>query len=227
MRTLAIGDIHGCSGPLDDLLAWVAPTKDDTLIALGDFVDRGPDTRGVLDRLIRLKHEVRLVCLRGNHEIMMVAARHGGRGERNMWLAVGGHQALGSYGASPGRSGFLTDVPDEHWHFLEHELLAYYETPTHIFVHAGVHPEMDLDQQSESNLYWEFFPEVLQHQSGKRVICGHSAQRDGLPKVVPNAVCIDTFAHGGGWLTCLDVNSGEYHQTDMLGRKREGRLEER
>src|SRR5262245_32481505 len=132
MRTLAIGDIHGCSGPLDDLLAWVAPTRDDLVVTLGDIVDRGPDSRGVLDRLIRLKRELNLVCLRGNHEIMMVAARHGGRGDRNMWLAVGGMQALDSYSAFPGRSGSLGDVPDAHWEFLENELVPYHETATHI-----------------------------------------------------------------------------------------------
>jgi serine/threonine protein phosphatase 1 len=57
------------------------------------------------------------------------------------------------------------------------------------------------------------------------VICGHTSQKTGVPKVVPGAVCIDTFAHGGGWLTCLDVESGRYWQTDMLGRRREARLE--
>ena len=55
MRVLAIGDIHGCSGPLDDLLAFVQPTPDDLLVTLGDYVDRGPDSRGVLDRLVRLR----------------------------------------------------------------------------------------------------------------------------------------------------------------------------
>ena len=77
MRALAIGDIHGCLGPLDDLLAWVTPTADDALITLGDYVDRGPDTRGVLNRLIELKKKRPLICLRGNHEIMMLDAWRG------------------------------------------------------------------------------------------------------------------------------------------------------
>src|SRR5687767_8309241 len=119
MRVLAIGDIHGCSGPLDALLEWVAPTPADLVVTLGDYVDRGPDTRGVLDRLIALKRALpNIVCLRGNHEIMMLAARAGGRGERADWLSVGGLQTLGSYGPAPGRSGTLADVPAEHWDFL-------------------------------------------------------------------------------------------------------------
>ena len=224
MRTLAIGDIHGCSGHLEDLLAWVAPTQHDLLVTLGDMVDRGPDSRGVLDRLLRLREEGNVVCLRGNHEVMMVAARHGGRGDRNMWLSVGGTQALGSYGPSPSRTGTLNDVPKSHWEFLEEALVPYHETDTHIFVHASAFPTLPMHEQPDTMLYWEFFPAWLKHISGKRVICGHTSQKSGLPKVVPGAVCIDTFAHGGGWLTCLDVNSGHYWQTDMLGRRREGDL---
>ena len=141
MRVLAIGDVHGCSFLLDDLLAWVAPAADDTVVTLGDYVDRGPDSRGVLDRLVRMKREgKRLVCLRGNHELMMLDARGGDRGATADWLSVGGLQTLGSYGPSPGRTGTLVDVPAEHWDFLEYNLLDYFETGTHIFVHAGLSP---------------------------------------------------------------------------------------
>jgi serine/threonine protein phosphatase 1 len=226
MRVLAIGDIHGCLSPLDELLAWVNPTADDLVITLGDHVDRGPDTRGVLDRLIALKQGgMNLVCLRGNHEIMMLEAYNGGRDDKKQWLSVGGAQALGSYGTTPGKSGTLADVPREHWEFLARDLLDYYETDTHIFVHAGVHRDLDMDEQPDYMLYWEFLSDEMKHKSGKTVICGHSSQKSGEPKVVPGAVCIDTFAHGGGWLTCLDAATGKYWQTDMLGRKREGYVE--
>src|SRR5436305_15152730 len=101
MRTLAIGDIHGCSRALDALLAAVAPRPDDQLITLGDYVDRGPDSRGVLDRLLALHATGRLVALRGNHDYMMLQARAGV--DRFMWLAFGGRPTLESYGAeSPG-----------------------------------------------------------------------------------------------------------------------------
>jgi serine/threonine protein phosphatase 1 len=225
MRVLAIGDIHGCLGPLDDLLAWVKPTEDDVLITLGDYVDRGPDTRGVLNRLIELKKSRPVICLRGNHEIMMLDAYRGGRAEKKMWLSVGGVQALGSYGVAPGKGGTLEAVPPEHWHFLENELLPYYESELFIFVHAGVYPDLPLNEQPDNILFWEFFPDALRHYSGKTVICGHTSQKSGEPKVVPGAVCIDTYAHGGGWLTCLDAISGRYWQVDALGRKREGEIQ--
>jgi serine/threonine protein phosphatase 1 len=225
MRVLAIGDIHGCLGPLDELLAWVNPAPDDVLITLGDYVDRGPDTRGVLNRLIELKKSRPVICLRGNHEVMMVDARRGGRSEKKMWLSVGGAQALGSYGREPGHSGTFDDIPEEHWHFLEHELVDYHESELFIFVHATVEYSTKMDEQPGYALYWEFIGDEMRHYSGKTVICGHTSQKAGVPKVVPGAVCIDTYAHGGGWLTCLDAISGCYWQTDILGRKREGRVE--
>jgi serine/threonine protein phosphatase 1 len=226
MRVLAIGDIHGCLGPLDALLDWVAPGPDDLVVALGDYVDRGPDTRGVLDRLVGLKRAGRrLVCLRGNHEVMMLAARDG-RADLRMWLSVGGVQALASY--IPGgelRANALDAVPADHWAFLEHGLVPYFETDTHLFVHAGVYPDYDLHEQPENVLYWEFLPEAMRHRSGKPVICGHTSQKGGDPKVIPGAVCIDTYCHGGGWLTCLDAATGRYWQANLRGDRREGRVE--
>ena len=102
MRTLAIGDIHGCLTALTTLLDFVAPAADDRLIALGDYVDRGPDSRGVLDLLIALHARGRLVALRGNHDEMMLEARAGPTENHSMWLACGGLHTLQSYGvASP------------------------------------------------------------------------------------------------------------------------------
>src|SRR5215213_6317702 len=95
-RTLAIGDIHGCLTALDTLLGFVQPKPDDRLVFLGDYVDRGPDSKGVLDRVIELHKAGRAVCLRGNHEIMMAAAR-GGRDDYRFWLRVGGLEAMDSY----------------------------------------------------------------------------------------------------------------------------------
>src|SRR5690349_9006235 len=97
MRLLAIGDIHGCLTALDALLDAVAPQADDQIVALGDYVDRGPDSRGVLDRLIALHAGGRVVALRGNHDVMMLEARNG----RDLgWLAVGGKETLLSYGVT-------------------------------------------------------------------------------------------------------------------------------
>jgi predicted phosphodiesterase len=221
MRLLALGDIHGCLAAFDDLLNWVRPTPEDVVVALGDFVDRGPNTCGVLDRIIELKATINLICLRGNHEEMMLQARAGGRSELKMWLGVGGMQALQSYGIA----ATLDDVPRAHWQFLENHLVDYHETGRFIFTHATVLCDCDMTQQPDYALRWEFLPEAMRHRSGKTVICGHTSHKSGVPRVVPGAVCIDTFAHGGGWLTCLDANSGRYWQTDMAGSRREGRLD--
>jgi serine/threonine protein phosphatase 1 len=219
MRTLAIGDIHGAGAALDALLAVVRPTPDDLLVFLGDYVDRGPDTRGVLDRLIALDRSHRCVFLRGNHELMMTRARHD-RSERSMWLAVGGKPALASYGPA----ATLADVPAEHWDFLDDCLVDYYETDTHIFVHANLYPDVPLDEQPESMLFWEFLTGPVGHESGKTVVCGHSSQKSGEVLDLGDTICIDTFAHGGGWLTCLDVDGLSYWQANLLDQTREGWL---
>ena len=221
MRTLAIGDIHGMSGALDALMDAVAPTADDVLVFLGDYVDRGPDSKGVLDRLIAWSQKYQMVCLRGNHELMMMAARDG-RDDLRMWLSVGGAEALASYGTA-GRAT-LADVPEEHWTFLEERCGDYFETDTHIFVHANLHPGVELADQPDSMLFWEFLNNPINHKSGKVVICGHTSQKSGEPLVWKSTVCIDTYAYGGGWLTGLDVGTRTYWQADARGQVRTGKL---
>src|SRR4051794_3839689 len=115
MRTLAIGDIHGCLTAFETLLPFVSPTADDTIITLGDYVDRGPNTKGVLDRLLELHATGRLIPLRGNHEIMMLGAKEGGWEDVKFWLTFGGVQAIESY--SP--NGTLSHVPASHWQFIK------------------------------------------------------------------------------------------------------------
>src|SRR5262249_38271742 len=134
-RVLAIGDVHGCSAALDALLALVTPGADDLLVMLGDYVDRGPDSSGVLARLLKLKKKCRLIALRGNHEVMMLAVREDHHKERD-WLQYGGRETLRSY-AILDDDGKLVDVPDKHWQFLEEECVAWHQTPTHFFVHAN------------------------------------------------------------------------------------------
>jgi serine/threonine protein phosphatase 1 len=222
MRTLAIGDIHGCSGMLDDLIRAVQPTRADQLIFLGDYVDRGPDSKGVIDRVLALRQQLNVVCLRGNHELMMGRARRD-KSEYKMWHAVGGRQALDSYG-KPGRAGTLADVPSDHWQFLEEMCLDYHETDRHIFVHAGVASDLPLDEQDEMWLFWEFLnPDCPpSHASGKTVICGHTSQKSGEILDCESAICIDTYAYGGGWLTCLDVDARRYWQVNIIGKVRTG-----
>jgi serine/threonine protein phosphatase 1 len=194
------------------------------LIFLGDYVDRGPDSRGVIDRLLELRGRCRLVTLRGNHDQMMLDAQSSYETLRE-WLLCGGNKALASY-AGPGEPGGLDDVPDPHWQFLE-ATQPYFETKTHFFVHGNVYPEMPLDEQPEYMLYWEKLERgAAAHCSGKVMICGHTAQKSGIPLDLGHAVCIDTCVYGPGWLTCLDVRSGHLWQARQTGETRTGKLGE-
>jgi serine/threonine protein phosphatase 1 len=224
MRILAIGDIHGCSKALTTLLAAVAPQPDDLLIALGDFVDRGPDSRGVLDLLIDLKAKHRLVALKGNHEQMMMEARDAWNGSR-MWQVCGGRATLASYG-SEGKPGDLSAVPEAHWKFLDEELVDYLETDRHFFVHASAYYDIPLDEQPWDMLRWERLDEKgLPHVSGKVMVCGHTKQPDGVPLNLGHAVCIDTGVYDeAGWLTCLEVGQERYWQANQRGELREAWL---
>ena len=139
-RTIAIGDIHGCSAALDALLDAIRPRPEDMIVTLGDYINRGPDTRGVLDRLIDLGRRCRLVPLLGNHEQMLLEARSGLH--PTTWLGMGGLATLDSYG--PGRD--LALIPEEHFEFLE-GCLDFHETDTHIFVHASYVPDLPMGEQ--------------------------------------------------------------------------------
>ncbi|WP_437229940.1 metallophosphoesterase family protein [Planctomicrobium sp. SH661] len=220
MSLYAIGDIHGCWTALQTLLDFVPVRPDDLVITLGDYVDRGPDSKAVVQWVMDASAAGECLPLRGNHEIMLLDAL-AGRMSLPTWLRFGGQEALDSY--APGdQPGQPEDVPIEHLRFLERELLPYYETRTHIFVHATASPHLPLAQQSEESLYWDRFDTLKPHQSGKIVICGHTAQKSGLPVNVGYGICLDTWAYGEGWLTCMNVDTGEYWQANQAGKTRTG-----
>ena len=119
MRTLAIGDIHGCFTSLQALEAFVPIRHDDLVVGLGDYIDRGPNSCAVIDWHLHRQKIGKLVALRGNHEAMMLKARRGGN-SFGIWLGYGGKETLASY--SPlGDEGRLSDVPEPHWRFFESE----------------------------------------------------------------------------------------------------------
>ena len=219
-RVFAIGDVHGCLKSLQRLDTELVFSPDDTVITLGDYVDRGPDSKGVIDFLLDLRNRTKLVTLRGNHEIIMLTARIRGVDYLEAWLGVGGEETMASYSAKK-----WSDIPSAHWEFLESTLPAH-ESSTHFFVHANVTPDKPLDQQSESVLYWERFQgDERPHCSGKIMVCGHTSQHSGKPFNIGHAVCIDTWVYGDGWLTCLEVATGRYWQADEAGDFRERLLE--
>lgn len=220
MRTLAIGDIHGCSKAFDHLLKLAQVRKTDTIITLGDYIDRGPDSRGVLDRLLWLQQQCRLIPVIGNHEIMLLHSRTDPVWHKD-WLSHGGKHTLRSY--NPDAEDFsLHAIPSTHWHFLENDCRDWWETDTHIYVHAGLDPGIPLPQQPPLALFWEFLtPDARPHCSGKKIICGHTSQQSGRPLDLGHTLCLDTHAYGGGFLSCLDIGSGTVWQASQSGMKRQ------
>lgn len=219
MRHLAIGDIHGCARALDVLLESVRPSADDTVVTLGDYVDRGPNSRGVIDLLLDLGTRCQHVALRGNHELMMLDAMHSESWLR-LWLGSGGEATLASYGGS------FDDIPAEHLEFLGNCLRPFHECDTHFFVHANARANIPLDQQPDAARYWQKFRDPEAHLSGKTMVCGHTPQNSGLPIRNEHAICIDTKVYAAdGWLTCLDIGSGMIWQANEFGDTRDGSIE--
>ena len=205
-RTIAIGDIHGCSAALAALVNAIDPCPEDTLVPLGDYIDRGIDSKGVLDQLIALARRCRLVPLLGNHEEMLLAARPDAWSLK-FWLACGGVTTLDSYGQDVGPKA----IPPGHWAFLE-SCRKVYETETHVFVHAKGGFRFPNDPEDDRPLWPRF--------SGKVGVVGHTAQHSGEILDEGFLKCIDTYCHGGGWLTALEVNSGQVWQAIERGQLR-------
>lgn len=215
-RLIAIGDIHGCRVALDRLLEAIAPDHDDVVVALGDFVDRGPDARGVVDRLIELKAQTGLVCLLGNHEEMMLSVIRNGA-PHHEWIRHGGVETLESYGFD----GDLDFLPQSHHEFFD-SLGAYFEHGDFFFTHAAYDPDVPLNEQSRESLRWYSLNSGLPaaHQSGKIAVVGHTAQRDGEILDVGHLLCIDTYCYGGGWLTAVDLTNRTMWQASATGQLR-------
>jgi serine/threonine protein phosphatase 1 len=181
---------------LKALEVYVPFEPSDRIVTLGDYVNRGPESRSVLEWLIERKKMGGLIPLRGNHEAMMCAARESAR-HYDEWISSGGDATLTSY-TNRNVEGSLALVPAEHWHFLEYDCRSYFETKTHFFVHANVYPDVPLDEQPDHMLYWEPFNDPPAHDSGKIMVCGHTPQRNGFPRDIGHAVCIDTGIYRGG-----------------------------
>lgn len=216
-RVLVIGDLHGCSTALELMLQELAPEPGDVVVTLGDYVDRGPDSRGVLNVLIALEGRTQLIPLLGNHEILMLDAKESLL-EVDSWYAVGGRQTMQSYGCMDRPD--WSRIPKEHWEFLQKRLQRWHTTDTHIFAHANVNSAIPLPDQGDDWLFWRRFDDSHPHFSGKTLVCGHTAQKDGLPKILPGRICIDTWAYGEGWLTGFDTATEVFVQTSQRGKVR-------
>ncbi len=198
-KIYAVGDIHGMLSKLERLLDRIPFREDrDRLVFLGDYVDRGPDSRGVVNRVLRLITEgLDVVCLRGNHEIMM--ENYLRDEDVAFFLVNGGSSTVHSY--SVGNEDGRCIVPDAHKNFLR-GLKKFYETDDYLFVHAGFRPGVPVADQTDEDVYWirnEFI--ASDYDFGKRVVFGHTPFLK--PFVDRRKIGIDTGAVYGNRLTCV------------------------
>ncbi|WP_227430714.1 metallophosphoesterase family protein [Psychrobacter sp. I-STPA6b] len=204
-RTFAIGDIHGCLTLLESLLAHIQPTQEDTLIFLGDMVDRGEDSKGVLDCVMSLEKQCHVIVIKGNHEEMMLGSMSD-KETAKFWLRYGGLEAMQSFGLEPSLEQ-ITNIPFKYKFWLE-SLRNYYETADFIFCHATPKADISIEKQGDEGWRWRKLRKAdSRHISGKTIICGHSEQRDGQVKQQEGIICIDTFAYGCRVLTALQVET--------------------
>ncbi len=203
-RIFAIGDIHGCNQELTKLLSILdADPTTDTIVFLGDYIDRGPDSRGVIDTILDFKRDFPdTICLKGNHEDMFLDSY---LYERNidLYMFNQGITTIESYGASIVDFPRIKFLPKEHLDFFN-SLRLFYETDDYIFVHAGLRPHIRLEEQSSEDLLWireEFLNSRFDF--GKLVVFGHTPL--SRPLIQKNKIGIDTGLVYGGFLTCLEL----------------------
>ncbi|MBM3489303.1 MAG: serine/threonine protein phosphatase [Alphaproteobacteria bacterium] len=218
-RLYAVGDIHGRLDLLEDMLALIAadralhPSGDCGMVFLGDYVDRGSDSRGVVERLRGLAGETPApIFLMGNHEAMLLHFLEQGQGGFN-WLYNGGAATLLSYGVAwpatadgesgmaPVRSALAAALPTAHREFLS-ALRLWHGEGDYLFVHAGVRPGVPLAEQSAEDLLW-IREEFLDHDGPlpQVVVHGHTIARK--VELRRHRIGIDTGAYHSGRLTCL------------------------
>jgi serine/threonine protein phosphatase 1 len=219
-RILAIGDIHGCGAALTALIDGLKVRADDTVIMLGDAIDRGNASRGVIEQLLALRERTNLICILGNHEQMLLDALDGNMPIQE-WLIHGGAATLDSYG-----KGFGVDaVPADHIDFVR-SWGDVFESENHFFAHGNYLATRPLTTQPWTDLRWQSLKWHTPgaHNSGKTAILGHTSNKQGQIINLGHLVCIDTYCCGGYWLTALDVTTGRVWQSNEAGEFRTGEL---
>jgi serine/threonine protein phosphatase 1 len=215
MLTYAIGDIHGCADHLHQLLADIEehcggiPRK---LVFLGDYIDRGPNSAGVIERLRTLQasepHDV--VCLKGNHEDLMLGAYHV-PGQRLNWLMNGGNKALRSFGIDGPE-----DLPSDVVQWVQ-ELPTVYEDEHRFYVHAGFRPGAPVPDPDDHARLWIREPFLSEdHDFGKLVVHGHTPLVRGEPDVHRYRVNLDTACVFGGRLSAGVFSDERAHPVEFL-----------
>ena len=193
-KTYVIGDIHGCLDQLKALMAKLSLRKTDELLFIGDYIDRGPDSKGVVEYVLELRKQRpgKVTCLMGNHEWMLINYLDGIDPE--VWLANGGQATLESYGGAE-------NIPQEHLDFF-YGLAPFRQTDDFLFVHAGIRPGVPFEEQRTEDMLW-IRREFYQHPGrfSPTIVFGHTPLRDVYNQ--DDRIGIDTGCVFGGKLTCL------------------------
>ncbi|MCB0330224.1 MAG: serine/threonine protein phosphatase [Bdellovibrionales bacterium] len=220
-RTFVIGDIHGCADELNLLLHHIEEKEglapEDVVIFIGDYIDRGPDSKGVIDLLLdfdeRQKSDV--YFLKGNHEEMLLGYLELGGSGGDVYLINGGKEFLASYGlgAKVKPSEALEAIPERHIQFFQN-LTRYLVSEQFIFAHAGLNPLRDLGHQIDDDLFWirdEFIQNV--HYFRKTVVFGHTPFEDVMFHL-PFKIGIDTGLVYGNALTAIELSGERIYQIE-------------
>jgi Calcineurin-like phosphoesterase len=223
MACFVIGDIHGCLSELSCLLDHLPLKPADRIVFLGDYIDRGPDSKGVISYLLNLAKSIEneTVFLKGNHEDMLLAYLGFGGHYGEMFLANGGQATLASYDILPpsiSRDSALARIPTEHLHFCL-SLQNYYRHDSFLCVHAGIQPLKPLEAQSEIDMLWirnEFI--LTRHRLPCTVVFGHTPQKEVLFDL-PCKIGIDTGVVYGRKLSCIELDNKVLHQIDRGSRR--------
>lgn len=227
MRKIAISDIHGCNDTFQRLLEKLTLVSGDELYLLGDYIDRGPNSKGVIDTIFLLQQQgLSVQCLKGNHEQMMLDALAGVDDEAmDIWLANGGIAALDSFTVN----GKLV-IEDSYLHFLEN-LELYYEIDEYILVHAGLNFKVPMPLSEEISMLWirDWYQNLDQSWLGDRIIVhGHTPipkediqdqfkNLDKLPVLDIDGGCVHKGKRRGvGYLVAFDMTNRELYFQDNI-----------
>ena len=208
-RVYAIGDVHGCADKLLALHALIRadlganPTSGATVIHLGDYIDRGPDSGGVIEAVLAFD-ACRTVNLRGNHEATLLDALDGDAPSATDWMYYGGSQALLSWGLAEHapRESWAAGIPAHHIAFMR-GLRFQHRIGPYFFAHAGVRPGVPLARQTPDDLMRirnTFLDSEADH--GAIIVHGHTPVRERVADLRANRINLDTGAVFGGPLTC-------------------------
>lgn len=203
MRRYAVPDLHGRRDLLDAAIAAIAAHGGGEVVFLGDYIDRGPDSRGVVERLLAGPPPGQIWRpLMGNHEAFLLDALED-PAARDQWLEVGGREALQSYGWDGTGEAAMGLIPVEHRRWMR-KLPQVYLDLHRVYVHAGIDPTLSIDHQTETRLLWQIhLPESDCDYRGRHVVHGHESRADG-PQSLTNRTNLDTLAWKTGRL-CVGV----------------------